>query len=744
MSNLVQYQQHMEAGDSAAWDHDWQAAIEAYSKAVQAKPDDADAHINLGLALLNDSQLDYALKVYRRAHQLAPNDPVPLERTADVLERMGQLKEAAQQYIKVAEAYLTQKDIHKAISNWEHATSLTQGLVSIHARLAQAYERLERNEEAIREYLMMAYNFKKGNEIDKAIKAVERALKLDNKHAQSLNAYRALKAGGDIVLPADYINRQRKVEEDSFDMFDDGRGDVGEANPLGPIGEAVDEALAMLGESLFSGGLDGGAVMFAVQGMESQNREDYAQAIASYQEAAKAGMRHPSLKMNLGALMVMGGQPKEALPHLMEAVNDRKLSPGALHALGLGYYKLKQHKEASSFLIQSLQAVDTSLASSSEEESALRGVYQSLLTALDGRAPDSLALINERFVALLSGKDWKQRIPETRRHLDETFKDEGGEGLVDFLVTGSDDLTTIVTTIDRYIRGGLYTLAMDAAHYAIEKSPYYLPVHVRMAEIMMKEGRIRQAIMKYNVIASSYMVRDENDRAATILQEVLELAPLDVEIRLNLIGLLESEERSEEALENYIHLAETYQQLGDFDRASETFQASERLARRINATSDKIVRIKHFIADIHQLRLNTRGAQKIYEEVLEVSPSDEKALRALVDIYYTQGNQVEAIKRLDALLGLYAKEGKINKITGMLEELVQINPNDAAVRQRLASIYRKKGQEKEAIKQLDALGELQLDAGLTAEAAKTIRQIIAMNPPNVDDYKKLLSQLGGA
>src|SRR5215510_1916594 len=110
MSNLVQYQQFMEEGDSAAWDHNWSAAIDAYTKAVQVKPDDADAHVNLGLALLNEGQLDRALKVYRRAHQLAPEDPAPLERVADVLERMGQLKEAAQQYIKVAEAYLAKKD----------------------------------------------------------------------------------------------------------------------------------------------------------------------------------------------------------------------------------------------------------------------------------------------------------------------------------------------------------------------------------------------------------------------------------------------------------------------------------------------------------------------------------------------------------------------------------------------------------------------------------------------------------
>src|SRR5690606_28898978 len=145
-----------------------------------------------------------------------------------------------------------------------------------------------------------------------------------------------------------------------------------------------------------------------------------------------------------------------------------------------------------------------------------------------------------------------------------------------------------VTTIDRYKQLGLYTLAMDEAHHAVELSPWYLPVHIRMAELMMKEGRIRQAINKYNMVARSYLVREENDRAAVILQEVLEMAPLDVDVRINLIQLLEDEDRWEEALDNYISLAETYQQLGDFDRASDTFQASERLARRINSDGDVI------------------------------------------------------------------------------------------------------------------------------------------------------------
>jgi len=47
------------------------------------------------------------------------------------------------------------------------------------------------------------------------------------------------------------------------------------------------------------------------------------------------------------------------------------------------------------------------------------------------------------------------------------------------------------------------------------------------------------------------------------------------------------------------------------------------------------------------------------------------------------------------------------------------------------------------VEQLDALGELQLDANMRSAAAETIRQIISLNPPGVEEYRKLLSTLGG-
>ena len=746
--NIGAYQQHMTAGHNAAWDQDWQTAIKAYTQAIQERGEDPEAHNHLGMALLRAGRLDDSLKVYKRAHQLAPDDPTPLEKSADVLERMGRLKEAAEQYINVSDVYLGQRDLDKAIGNWERATQLTPGLVQIHAKLAQAYERVGDKKQAIREYLTLAFNFHRKEETPNAIKAVERALRLDRRNTQALNILRALKSGGEVILPEEMLRRDvpEKVA-DEFSLFGSGgdsseRDSIGDADPRGPAGEAAGGALGALAAFVVeSGSLDqyGGS---ALQAMEFQRQDDFQKAIEAY-KLAEAGLRHPALKFNLGTLLLWSDQPEEAVKHLGEAILDPSLSAGALHAMGQSYYKIGKQKQASRYLIQSLQAVDTSLAVDSNEIAELSDVYARILSALDGRTDDALLSINERFMGLLSGKDWKQRIADTRRHLEEVMRDEGDQGLVDFLGTGgSDELAQTVSAIDGFIRQGVYTLAMDEAHRATETSPYYLPVHVRMAEIMMREGRVRQAINKYNMVARSYMVREENDRAASILSEVLEMAPLDVSIRGSLIELLEQEDRMGEALDQYIALAGTYSQLGNFDMSRETYNASERLAKRINADPSKVVAVKHKLADMDKMRLDTRRAIKTYEEIVEIQPEDESAYRFLVELNYNQGNQVEAIRRLDKLLNIYAKKKKISDIVTMLEDMVNRYPDDTGLRSRLAAIYKQLNRKAEAIEQLDALGELQLEAGMHEDACKTIKEIVTMKPDGIGQYEKLLSQLG--
>jgi tetratricopeptide (TPR) repeat protein len=288
----------------------------------------------------------------------------------------------------------------------------------------------------------------------------------------------------------------------------------------------------------------------------------------------------------------------------------------------------------------------------------------------------------------------------------------------------------------------MYTLAMDEAQYAIEKAPFYLPIHVRMAEVMMLEGRVRQAINKFNNVAKTYRVRGENSRAASILVEVLEMAPLDENVRRNLIELLEGEERWEEAIDQYIELASTYRQLGNLDMARNTFVEAERITDSYDVPIEKVIAIKHQLADLNQLRMDTRRAQRVYEDILRLDPNDEKARKALIDINLQIGNQIEGIKLLDELLRAYAKRKQVKNILAVLQDLVHTFPSDSGLRSRLAAIFRQLGRLDEAVEQMDKLAELQLDAGLQDEACKTVTLIIKLNTPDADRYRDLLSRLG--
>jgi len=94
-------------------------------------------------------------------------------------------------------------------------------------------------------------------------------------------------------------------------------------------------------------------------------------------------------------------------------------------------------------------------------------------------------------------------------------------------------------------------------------------------------------------------------------------------------------------------------------------------------------------------------------------------------------------------MGLFdlAQEG--DQILSYLETLKQENPREMEVRKNLAAFYQEKGQKQKAVAELDALGDMLLDAGDTRGAVQVVEGIISLNPPNLEDYQKLLSQLKG-
>lgn len=737
------YEYYLNLGHSLAWDQEWDKAVNAYARALQECPEEPDPYKYLGLALMHTKRYHDALKVLMKGHKIAPDDPVPLERSADVLERLGRLKEAATQYVSVAEIYLAQRDIEKAIGNYERATMLTPGLLQIHFRLAQLYERTGRKRAAVLQYLTLAFNFQRNKDRERAMQAIERALRLEPSNVQVLNAKRAIESGELMAVPQLQDDQSKASKAPATVQTSDATPNeapaaFAEANAAGPLGEATEKALAHLAEYLLEGGLTMAEAQ-AIQGIELQKIGENVQAVQAFQSAEKQGIRHPALYVCLGSLFVALGQWQNALQYLGR-VQDAVYAAGVAHGMGQAYMGMGQVRPAAEQFVRALQLADLQLAINPDEANQLVAVYDELLAATKQMQDYDLAETCNEFNRWLSGADWKVRIPQTRRAIDDRLRGGGKNELIDIVKDPS--IVEALTRVDNYIRLGLYTLAADEAMRIIEQQPTSLPAHQRVAQVLMQEGQTQAAITKYNVVINSFLARDDRTSAAMILDEVIKVAPMDINLRLSLIELLEREGEEERLLDEYIALASAYYQLAEIDQARDTYLAANRLAQRLNAPLEKRVEILMRLADIHMTRLDWRQAQRTFEQVRDLVPEDDKVRRELVEIHFKLGNPIEAMRELDNLLRLYAQSRRGSMILSTLESMVAARPSEMGLRSRLAAVYQQIKRIPEAIEQLDALGELQLDAGLMQEACATIKQIVKLNPPNVEQYRALLMQMG--
>src|ERR1051325_147128 len=134
------FQKAMNEGHSAAWDQEWSKAATAYRKALQEMPDQPKALNALGLALYQQGDYEEALQISKLVAQITPNEPIPMEKLAQLFERTGHLKEAIEAASRAADLFLNQRDIDKAIENWVRVTMLDPDNVMAHSRLALAHE----------------------------------------------------------------------------------------------------------------------------------------------------------------------------------------------------------------------------------------------------------------------------------------------------------------------------------------------------------------------------------------------------------------------------------------------------------------------------------------------------------------------------------------------------------------------------------------------------------------------------
>jgi len=469
-------------------------------------------------------------------------------------------------------------------------------------------------------------------------------------------------------------------------------------------------------------------------------REDYNNAIPEISQAISAGLDHPAAYFLLGYLQWHGGRLESAQRNLHHAVKHQDFSLAARLLRGKIALKQEQWREAAVETLEALKVADVAV-SPEEHAEELRQLYEPLIEEHLQATEETQRKLAENILELLLRPNWRKQLSDIRKQV-TAAADQQVIPIADMLTEArSSRVVDHMSTVMKLARVGHLRSAMEEAYFALQFAPTYLPLHTTMGELLLKQDRLEAALVKFKTVARTYNVRGEAVQSVRLLRRVVQLAPMDMEAHQELIRLLAEQGAVDEALSEYINLAEAYYRLAELDVARQTYEQALRIAEQSHADRAWKVQILHHMADIDIQRLNWRKALRVYEQIVTLDPNDEVARSRLIELNYRMGNVPNAVKVLDEYLRHLQDQGETGRAIEFMQGLIESLPDEASLLQRLGNLYRLAGKREKAVEMLDKAGEMLLQQGHREEAIQVIQQIIQMNPPQVEQYRQLLNRI---
>ena len=766
--NQEEFQKAMDMGHSAAWDKLWDRAAGFYYQALEEFPDNSMALLSLGLALLEMQLYNEALSCYQRASKLAPGDPLPLEKIGVIFERQGKGLEAIKMYTQAAEYQLKARDVDKAIDTWKRVCILQPEHMAARSRLAMIYDRIGRKSEAVREYLATAYLLQKSGDIAKAMQIVEYCLQImpgSNEARQALGKLRSNQ-----LLPRPTRPPMGTAPLNAVETYRLEPPTTPQETLLDPIGEARQKALTHLANLLFEqteepipdgqvsrrgvGQISRGnmgvptenadrtrIILHLGQAIESQIKGADVQAVEDLERSVELGLNDPAAFFDLGMLHSRRDTQK-AVWYLQKAIKTNDYSLGCRLLLGQIRYESGAFPEAANYYLQALCQADTETVPSSQADE-LRQLYEPVIET-QGRSKEmaKLKTICETISKQINRADWRQYLRTARQQLPNQPEGSPPLPLAEMLLEiSSNQVVEALAHIHLLADQKKYLTAMEEIYYALQYAPTYLPLHIQIGDLLMQEGRIQDAVEKYMLIAELYGLRGETTQAIHLLERVLQLAPMDLLVRSRLIELLISQERVDEAIQQYLDLADIYYHLAELDMARQTYVSALRIVQKSRKGRTWAVDILYKVADIDMQRLDLRQAIRIFEQIRTMEPEDITARAHLVDLNYRLGQDGTAMTEADGFATLLENTGKRAQAIQFLVGLLQDHSDRPGLRKRLADTYVRDGQTIAAVEQIDRLADELLSTGDKDGAISMLQLIITLNPPNVAEYRTALARM---
>jgi tetratricopeptide (TPR) repeat protein len=280
------------------------------------------------------------------------------------------------------------------------------------------------------------------------------------------------------------------------------------------------------------------------------------------------------------------------------------------------------------------------------------------------------------------------------------------------------DLTTdaikyYLATADALTKEGKKNEIFDIYSRVLSLSPSNMPLRIKVAEILLKEGLKRDAAKEYLHVAGICEKKGDLQKSGEYYRKSLDLHPQNKDA---MIGL------------SILH-----------EKAGETEKALNRMKEAAVLFHDHVDVLLR-TAELSLLVSDVANAESCISRIKEMEPENERAGKLLGEFYLKQGLKEKAWEEYRVLIESLIDQELFEDSISLLRNFTDIEPIDT--HRKLVFLYRKTGEEHRIPEELILLGNALYARGMQHEALQYYNEANELSPDN-DYLKERLAELRG-